>query len=408
MDCGPVVDKCDGLKECDGLVANPSGMVGSNKENRPDDDNVGQLASVREIDRGDLMGKRHRKIEECYPKELAEIWAKRGQLVTARTKLRQGRREMARMATTETVERDFLWGEIELKKKISWVNWDSVCCSRGKGGLRVLDLRMRSWALLGKWWARFGDGVESLWKQVVWEKYFGGKREADIIAVETVKVFKIWSDVIKIGGMSAGLRNMVVKGFRWELGDGSRVGFWREIWVGDKLLRDLCPRLYELAIHKEGMVSEMGEWEGDRWRWNMEWKRERSGRVRDEEEVFWEMLGPVQLKKGREDSWRLVPSKVSFFGWRLCLDRLPTKVAWSVWVQVLHWWGIEAVLSNTIEGVAKFFPHGLGKIIEKEMGASIFLAVSWYLWYCRNMGVFKYLVSFTERVVDMVQANTFF
>ncbi|GKV33281.1 hypothetical protein SLEP1_g41809 [Rubroshorea leprosula] len=63
MDCGPVVDKCDGLKEYDGLVANPSGMVRSSKENRPDEDNVGQLASVREIDRGDLMGKRHRKIE---------------------------------------------------------------------------------------------------------------------------------------------------------------------------------------------------------------------------------------------------------------------------------------------------------------------------------------------------------
>ncbi|GLT37246.1 hypothetical protein SLA2020_115770 [Shorea laevis] len=155
---------------------------------------------------------------------------------------------------------------------------------------------------------------------------------------------------------------MVVKGFRWELGDGSRVGFWREIWVGDKSLRDLCPRLYELAVHKEGMVSEMGEWEGDRWRWNMEWKRERLGRVRDEEEVFWEMLGPVQLKKGKEDCWRwvhglegryvvkkayevlapmqclltyqfckmswcrLVPSNVSFFGWRLCLDKFPTKV----------------------------------------------------------------------------------
>ncbi|GLT31874.1 hypothetical protein SLA2020_065800 [Shorea laevis] len=105
MNCAPVVDKCDGLKEYDGLVANPSGMVGSSKENRPNDDNVGQLASVQEIDRGDLMGKRHRKIQECYPKELAEIWAERGQLVTTRTKLQQGRREMARKAATETVKR---------------------------------------------------------------------------------------------------------------------------------------------------------------------------------------------------------------------------------------------------------------------------------------------------------------
>ncbi|GLT44934.1 hypothetical protein SLA2020_188070 [Shorea laevis] len=114
-------------------------------------------------------------------------------------------------------------------------------------------------------------------------------------------MFKIWSDVIRIGRMSVGLRNLLVKGFRWELGDGKQVGFWREIWVGDKLLRDLCPRLYELAVKKEGLVSEMGEWEEDRWRWNMEWRRERKGRVRDEEEVLWELLGRVQLKKGKED-----------------------------------------------------------------------------------------------------------
>ncbi|GKV32708.1 hypothetical protein SLEP1_g41295 [Rubroshorea leprosula] len=149
---------------------------------------------------------------------------------------------------------------VELKRKISWVNWESVCCSRMTGGLGVPDLRRRNWALLGKWWAR-------------------------------------------LGGMSASLRNLLVKGFRWELGDGKRVGFWREIWVGDKSLRDLCPRLYELAVKKEGLVSEIGEWEEDRWQWNMEWRRERKGRVRDEEEVLRELMGRFQLKKGKEDHW---------------------------------------------------------------------------------------------------------
>ncbi|GKV33158.1 hypothetical protein SLEP1_g41692 [Rubroshorea leprosula] len=35
----------------------------------------------------------------------------------------------------------------------------------------------------------------------------------------------------------------------------------------------------------------------------MKWRKERLGRVRDEEEVFWEMLGRVQLKRGKEDRW---------------------------------------------------------------------------------------------------------
>ncbi|GKV16128.1 hypothetical protein SLEP1_g26814 [Rubroshorea leprosula] len=199
--------------------------------------------------------------------------------------------------------RGFLWGGAEMKRKIPWVNWELVCCSKMKGGLGVPDLRRRNWAVLGKWWARLGDEGENLWQQVVREKYYGGRKEVDITGVESGRMFKIWSDVVKIGGMAVGLRNLLVNGFKWEVGDGKRVGFWRTIWVGDKSLRDLFPRLYELAVKKEGLVSEMGDWEDDRWRWNMEWRRERKGRVRDEEEGLWELLESVQLKKDEEDHW---------------------------------------------------------------------------------------------------------
>ncbi|GLT51446.1 hypothetical protein SLA2020_248550 [Shorea laevis] len=148
-------------------------------------------------------------------------------------------------------------------------------------------------------------------------------------------------------------------------------------------------------------------------------RRGRLGQEKDEEEVFWRVLDNIQLKKGRRDYWtwlhelggkykvkvaydflasdeclldtqlckfiwcRVVPLKVSFFGWRLCLDRLPTKwnlkergvclqqeellcglchevveevdhlfctcrEAWLMWVKVLRWWGIEIVMCNTV------------------------------------------------------------
>ncbi|GLT44293.1 hypothetical protein SLA2020_181990 [Shorea laevis] len=154
---------------------------------------------------------------------------------------------------------------------------------------------------------------------------------------------------------------MLVGGFRWEVGEGSRVRFWRDCWVGERLLKDLCPRLFQLASNKEGMVREMGNREEEGWRWNVEWRRRRIGREQNEEQVMWELLDSIQIKDGVQDGWkwkhdgegryevkkaceflmptesllemkfckliwcRLVPSKVSFFGWRLCLDRLPTK-----------------------------------------------------------------------------------
>ncbi|GLT35235.1 hypothetical protein SLA2020_097040 [Shorea laevis] len=105
----------------------------------------------------------------------------------------------------------------------------------------------------------------------------------------------------------------------------------------------------------------MGICEEGRWRWRVEWRRDIRGHEKDEEELLEKELEGVQIKEGVEDVWkwvhamdgryvvklaydflastecvleeqmctliwcRLVPSKVVFFGWRMCLDRLPTK-----------------------------------------------------------------------------------
>ncbi|GKV02020.1 hypothetical protein SLEP1_g14507 [Rubroshorea leprosula] len=197
----------------------------------------------------------------------------------------------------------FCGGGAGLSRKIPWVKWDVVCGNKAQGGLGVSDLRRKNWALLGKWWFRFGDGVGSLWKRVVREKYYEGRCEVDITAISNLRVSKVWKDIISIGGRSVRLRNMLGNGFRWEVGCGSRVGFWREKWAGDNSLRDLCPRLFALAANKEGLVGDMGEWVGDRWQWNLVWRRGRMGREKDEEEALWGVVDCVHLKKGQEDIW---------------------------------------------------------------------------------------------------------
>ncbi|GKV16991.1 hypothetical protein SLEP1_g27551 [Rubroshorea leprosula] len=379
-----------------------------------------------------------------------------------------------------SIQRTFLWGGVESQKKISWVKWDYVCCSKQKGGLGVSDLRRKNWALLGKWWFRFGDGVESLWKRIVKEKYYGGKwEEVDITAFGNRRMSKLWRDIINIGGRSMKLSNILVEGFKWEVGEGNRVSFWSNPWVGNKTLRVEYPRLYELSTNKECKISDIGVWEGDKWCWKMEWRRERIGREKDEEEKLREGLERIQLKKSVQDCWRwihdsegrygvknaydflaptecvldehwskliwckLVPSKVSFFGWRLCLDRLPTKwnirkrgvplqeeelkcvlckdkveeinhlfnmckEVWIFWVEVMQWWGMVTVMPNNVLSVADIFVNDLGRLIGKEMGACIFLVAAWYLWYWRNGEVFQNGNNIRGRLMDMVQAKSFF
>ncbi|GLT34080.1 hypothetical protein SLA2020_086230 [Shorea laevis] len=272
---------------------------------------------------------------------------------------------------------------------------------------------------------------------------------------------------------------MLVRGFRWEVGDGSRVSFWRDIWVVDTSLRDLCPRCFQLAGDKEGLVKEMGNRQGDVWHWQIKWRRGRRGLEESEEQMLKEVLDNVQIKEGVPDRWkwkynvdgtyqvkkaydflanveslmevqlckftwcRLVPSKVGFFGWRLLLDRLPTKrnlqkrgvalqgdglrcvlcneeveeinhlfcnclEAWLVWVRVFNWWGLDVVWPNTVQGVAELFMYSMGRLVGKEVSATMFLVVGWYLWYWRNTRVFGRGGELKEKLVDMIQVKSFF
>lgn len=49
------------------------------------------------------------------------------------------------------IQRNFLWGGCEEKRKIAWVKWEVVCKPKLEGGLGVKDLEWFNIALLTKW-----------------------------------------------------------------------------------------------------------------------------------------------------------------------------------------------------------------------------------------------------------------
>ncbi|GLT99997.1 hypothetical protein SLE2022_173970 [Rubroshorea leprosula] len=108
LEFGPLVERRGGLEECDGLLPSPNDSGGCRIRNMTISTSGSQLASAREMalsgQRG-LTGKRHKRIEDCYPKKIEENYMKQGHLVTARSKTRQGRREMAQKDDEEKKER---------------------------------------------------------------------------------------------------------------------------------------------------------------------------------------------------------------------------------------------------------------------------------------------------------------
>ena len=71
------------------------------------------------------------------------------------------------VSSIESILNCFFLGGSEDHRKISWVDWNSVCLSKEVGGLGVRRIREFNYALLGKWcWSLLVDR-ESLWFSVL-------------------------------------------------------------------------------------------------------------------------------------------------------------------------------------------------------------------------------------------------
>ncbi|GKV37063.1 hypothetical protein SLEP1_g45131 [Rubroshorea leprosula] len=115
---------------------------------------------------------------------------------------------------------------------INSVSWEYVCMDKGRGVLGVADLERRNCSLLGKWWYRLGDGVGGLWKRVLWEKYYGGRKEVDIMSVVTWNISGVWKDIMGLDRGSERLESALPKDV-FRLADvvmaGINGGCWTEL-----------------------------------------------------------------------------------------------------------------------------------------------------------------------------------
>lgn len=71
----------------------------------------------------------------------------------------------------EKIQRRFLWGDSEGRRKIHLLSWDRITRSKKYGGLGIKRLLEHNLALLAKWWWRFNKEKEALWVKVVSKKY---------------------------------------------------------------------------------------------------------------------------------------------------------------------------------------------------------------------------------------------
>lgn len=67
----------------------------------------------------------------------------------------------------ERLRMQFFWGSNSSKRKVAWISWKKILAPRERGGLGVGSLKAQNMALMGKWWWKFKDPKQYLWKDVI-------------------------------------------------------------------------------------------------------------------------------------------------------------------------------------------------------------------------------------------------
>jgi hypothetical protein len=173
------------------------------------------------------------------------------------------------------IQRDFLWGGVNGKKKLSWVKWKVVCQDKKKGGLGVRDLELVNLSLLMKWrWRLLNREEVGLWKDVLIAKYGDFILHNASWSNRPYPYFASnwWKDICDLEGCVES-KNWVAESVSRTIGNGATTQFWSEKWIGDSLLCVKFPRLFLISNQKEATISELAVVEGGIIHWNFSWRR---------------------------------------------------------------------------------------------------------------------------------------
>ncbi|CAM8986748.1 unnamed protein product [Rhodiola kirilowii] len=98
----------------------------------------------------------------------------------------------------EKIQRTFLWGGTESRRKIHYVKWETVKKPKRFGGLGIQGLIEKNLALLAKWWWKMASGNGGLWRQMIIEKYdFKRVHHPVTMSCRSRKLSSSWRDIIK-------------------------------------------------------------------------------------------------------------------------------------------------------------------------------------------------------------------
>nr|GEX66957.1 hypothetical protein [Tanacetum cinerariifolium] len=180
----------------------------------------------------------------------------------------------------ESLRSRFFWGGSQDSRNMAWVKWSQVLSSFEKEGLQIGSLKAPC--------------------------------SPSKVALEGCGFNGTWSRIIGTSNFLHSKGIIPLNSFCFKVGCGTRVRFWKDIWIGYSLLHTRYNRLYRLDQDKDCLIIDRivnGQWQ---WNWS-------SARRLFDSKLLPSIQTPTVWDK-------FLPRKVNIFLWRLSLDRLPHRL----------------------------------------------------------------------------------
>ena len=206
----------------------------------------------------------------------------------------------------ERIQRNFLWGGGALERRPHLVNWEVVCRDKKSGGPGIKKLSILNKALFCKWSWRFMQKIDALWNILIRVKY--GEDQGG------------WCTKMVRAGYGVGVWKVIRKGWDlvagkivFEVGNGSRVVFWKDKWCGSMTLCDAFPNLFVVAAHKDAVIKEIWSPDEGGGCWNPLFVRPFNDWELEEVNNFLTCLNRTKVQPSLEDKVRWVEEKNGLF-----------------------------------------------------------------------------------------------
>ncbi|XP_071728933.1 uncharacterized mitochondrial protein AtMg00310-like [Rutidosis leptorrhynchoides] len=152
----------------------------------------------------------------------------------------------------EKKKAQFFWGGCKEKRKMAWIKWDQILASREKGGLGIGSLLSFNLSLLLKWKWRLVCCTNSLWARTLVAIHAINEGFGD----RGCKTSRIWSNIVASIKSLHDSGSIPEETLKVKLGNGRKIKFWKDKWLGNFTLERKFNRLYRLDNNPDCLIYE--------------------------------------------------------------------------------------------------------------------------------------------------------